>query len=247
MERESWLELERHLHFLLPMDPAERQAYLRQVCGEDSSMRLRVESWLSAENEMGSFLEAKPGVPKLTTPPEPGDDLPQLMEGQRFGAYRVKREIGRGGMSVVALAVHEDLGRHVAIKVIKQSMTSAETLQRFLSERQILANLNHPSIAQFHEGGTSEDGQPYFVMEYIEGEPIDRYCDRLRLSIDERLTLFRRVCRAAHYAHQNLVVHRDIKPSNILVTKKGVPKLLDFGIAKLLDPAPGHHRRLQTT
>ena len=124
----------------------------------------------------------------------------------------------------------------VAIKLIKRGMDTDAVLQRFRHERQILASLEHPNIARLLDGGTTGDGLPYFVMEYVDGEPIDDYCRARQLSLDQRLRLFREVCAAVSYAHQHLVVHRDIKPSNILVTTDGVPKLLDFGIAKLLDP-----------
>ena len=126
--------------------------------------------------------------------------------------------------------------KQVAIKLVNRGMDTDTILRRFMMERQILANLEHPNIARLLEGGTTEDGLPYFVMEYIEGEPIDEYCEAQQFTIAERLVLFRQVCAALQYAHQNLVVHRDIKPSNILVTAEGVPKLLDFGIAKLLSP-----------
>ncbi len=233
MTAELWQEVERHLLSLLTLTPREREAYLERVSRGDLVLRGLLESMLASEGEMGDFLEV-PIVSRVFG--QPPAELAELREGQRIGPYRVLREIGRGGMSVVCLALREDLHRQVAIKVIKRGMDSAEILQRFLTERQILANLNHPSIAQLYDGGTIADGLPYFVMEYVEGEPIDRYCDRRRLPIAERVELFRRVSAAVHYAHQNLVVHRDLKPSNILVTADGVPKLLDFGIAKVLDP-----------
>jgi serine/threonine protein kinase len=152
--------------------------------------------------------------------------------------HRVVRKIGGGGMGIVYLAQRQDdrFHRTVAVKVIKRGMDSEEILQRFDLERQVLAALNHPNIARLFEGGITGDGRPYFVLEYIEGESIDEYCDSHRLNTAERLQLFAQVCRAVHYAHQNLVVHRDLKPGNILVTRDGVPKLLDFGIAKLLNP-----------
>lgn len=161
------------------------------------------------------------------------------MEGDRIGPYRILREIGRGGMGKVYSAEREDqeFERRVAIKLISPGLHSASVAHRFRSERQILANLDHPNIAGLLDGGTAEDGRPYFVMELIEGTRIDEYCDSRRLTVRRRLELFGEVCAAVHYAHRNLVVHRDLKPANILVTEDGVPKLLDFGIAKLLDPA----------
>jgi eukaryotic-like serine/threonine-protein kinase len=130
----------------------------------------------------------------------------------------------------------DEYRKRVAIKLIKRGMDTEFVLRRFRNERQILAALDHPNIARLLDGGTSEDGLPYLVMEYIEGTPLDEYCDQRQLTIAERLQLFRQVCAAVHYAHQHLVIHRDLKPSNILVTADGTPKLLDFGIAKLLTP-----------
>ncbi|MDQ3799566.1 MAG: protein kinase, partial [Acidobacteriota bacterium] len=158
--------------------------------------------------------------------------------GKKIGVYRITKEIGRGGMGAVYLAVRDDreFQQNVAIKLIKRGMDSDQVLRRFRNERQILAALNHPNIARLLDGGTTDDGLPYFVMEYIEGLPITQYCDSNRLTVRERLQLFQQVCAAVYYAHQNLIIHRDIKPSNILVTEDGVPKLLDFGIAKLLNP-----------
>ncbi len=164
-------------------------------------------------------------------------------EGERIGPYRLIRPLGRGGMGEVFLATQEDADfeRYVAIKVIRRGLDTDDVLARFRSERRILASLAHPNIATLLDGGATLDGRPFFVMEYVEGEPLDRYCDRALLSIPERLRLFMQVCAAVHNAHQNLVVHRDLKPSNVLITADGVPKLLDFGIAKLLD-APGNER-----
>ncbi len=236
MAAERWQEIERHLLSVLTLSPAERQAYFDRACGEDREIRRTVESLLASEAEMGSFLEKPPAGGIRGTLLGSAVDVPAFEAGQCIGPYRILREIGRGGMSVVFLAEREDPSRQVALKVIKRGMDSDEIQRRFFDERQILAHLNHPSIAQLYDGGTTADGLPFFVMEHIEGEPIDRFCDRYRLSIDDRIELFRQVCTAVHYAHQNLVVHRDIKPGNILVTADGVPKLLDFGIAKLLDP-----------
>src|SRR5262249_8592769 len=151
-------------------------------------------------------------------------------------SYELVREIGEGGMGSVYLARRADdqFRQEVAIKVIRQGMSSEFVLQRFLSERQILASLEHPNIARLLDGGTSAAREPYFVLESVVGEPLIEYCDRRALSTFERVRLFVEVCKAVHYAHQNLVVHRDLKPGNILVTAEGVPKLLDFGIAKLV-------------
>ena len=158
--------------------------------------------------------------------------------GRRIGPYQTLREIGRGGMGVVWLATRADdaYQKQVAIKLVWPGPESGEVLRRFRQERQILANLEHPNIARMLDGGTTEEGWPYVVMEYIEGQSITHYCTAHQLSLNERLQLFRTVCDAVQYAHQNLVVHRDLKPGNILVTEGGTVKLLDFGIAKLLNP-----------
>jgi non-specific serine/threonine protein kinase/serine/threonine-protein kinase len=157
---------------------------------------------------------------------------------RRIGAYRLIRELGRGGMGAVYLASRADdqFEKLVAIKVVVRGLDTDFAIQRFRAERQILASLDHPNIARLLDGGTTTDGRPFFVMEYIEGKPIIEYSDENKLSIEDRLKLFRQVCSAVQYSHQNLVIHRDIKPSNILVTAEGVPKLLDFGIAKILNP-----------
>ncbi|HEX2139940.1 MAG TPA: serine/threonine-protein kinase [Woeseiaceae bacterium] len=164
-------------------------------------------------------------------------ESPSDAHGQRIGPWRIVRLLGSGGMGVVYLAERADdsFRQQVAIKLVRNRLVDPETEERLVGERQILASLNHPNIARLFDGGTTDEGTPYLVMEYIDGVPIDHYCDSRRLTIDERLQLFRTICSAVHYAHQNLVVHRDIKTANILVTRDGTPKLLDFGIAKLLD------------
>ena len=156
---------------------------------------------------------------------------------ETIGPYRIIRELGRGGMGAVYLAVREDdrFRRQVALKVIKRGMDTEEILRRFQLERQVLSALTHPNIARLLDGGAMDDGRPYFVLEYIEGQTIDAFCDANGLNVEQRLQLFQKVCSAVHYAHQNLVIHRDIKPHNILVTLEGEPKLLDFGIAKLIN------------
>jgi serine/threonine protein kinase/predicted negative regulator of RcsB-dependent stress response len=162
----------------------------------------------------------------------------ESIAGRHIGPYQVVRELGHGGMGAVYLAVRADdqFKQQVAIKLIKRGMDTDFIISRFRHERQILASFHHPNIAGLLDGGSTEDGLPYFVMEYIEGHPINTYCGNHRLPITERIKLFRQVCAAVHYAHQNLVIHRDLKPSNMLVTADGTPKLLDFGIAKILSP-----------
>ena len=159
----------------------------------------------------------------------------------RIGPYRLIREIGRGGMGTVLLAVRSDdaFQKRVAIKVLKRGMDTDAIVRRFRTERQILASLEHPNIAGLLDGGTTPEGLPYFAMEYVEGQPIDEHCDARQLDTTARLQLFRKICAAVQHAHQNLIIHRDIKPANVLVTADGTPKLLDFGIAKLLNPELG--------
>jgi serine/threonine protein kinase len=208
------------------LDGERRQAILDRECGRDEELRREVESLLLRYDARDT--RDVRGVVRGEQPPA---------HEERIGPYRVHHEIGRGGMGVVYVAQMEEgpLRRRVAIKVLKRGLDTQDILARFDRERQILAALNHPGIARLYDAGQTADGLPYLVMEHVEGIPIDRYCDRNRLHIRDRLELFRAVCDAVHHAHQNLVVHRDIKPSNILVTPAG-PKLLDFGIAKLVNP-----------
>src|SRR5260370_1357416 len=172
-----------------------------------------------------------------------------MEEGDRIGPYRVLRSVGVGGMGEVFLAERADaeFEQQVAIKVVYGGAVARSVQSRLKIERQILAQLDHPNIAHLLDGGSLPDGTAYIVMEYVDGIPIDVFCDSNRLDIVARLKLFQTVCAAVHYAHQNLIVHRDLKPSNILVTAPGVPKLLDFGIAKLLDERQAGHHTLAVT
>src|SRR5580658_9577627 len=171
------------------------------------------------------------------------------MEGDRIGPYRVLRTLGVGGMGEVFLAERADaeFDQRVAIKVVYGGSHTHAVQSRLKIERQILAQLDHPNIAHLLDGGTLPDGTVYIVMEYVDGLPIDEYCDANRLDVTARLRLFQVVCAAVHYAHQNLIVHRDLKPSNILVSGNGTPKLLDFGIAKLLDESQATHNTVAMT
>jgi len=235
------------------MTPELLPEYLNKACGDDAELRREVESLLASAGQSLDFL-AKP----IQDAAQAVAGQPNII-GQRIGPYRVLRALGKGGMGTVYLAARADdhYDRQVAIKLMHMGLGASESMQvRFRSERQILANLYHPNIARLLDGGvTSLDGAvgpptvPYLVMEYVDGVPIDEHCRRKSLSIDDRLRLFRVVCGAVEYAHNNLVVHRDIKPANILVSAAGVPKLLDFGIAKLLDPDLGDNplSRTKTT
>ena len=217
----------------LDQPPDQRAAWLEAHCS-DVALRAEVQALLAAHDDSGGILDGNAlnvaGPLISASPIRP-----------RIGPYRVLREIGRGGMGVVYLAERDDgqYRRRVAIKLLRTSPDADELHRRFVAERQILASLNHPNIAQLVDGGVTDEHFPYLVMEYVNGVPITTFCDRQRLGIDERLALFRDVCAAVHHAHQNLVIHRDIKPNNILVTDERRVKLLDFGIAKLLNPTLG--------
>jgi len=239
--REYWPEVKRVFHEALSRPEKERVAFLSTACGGDERVRVEVASLLAVhDGDGGDFLEES----ALDAAGEALAEEP--VEGRRIGPYRVLREIGRGGMGTVFLAERADgeVRKTVAIKLVSRGMDTDVITRRFRYERQILAELDHPHIARFLDAGT-EDGLPYFVMECVEGEPIDRYCESRHLSIEKRLDLFGSVCEAVEYAHRHLIVHRDLKPGNIFVTREGVPKLLDFGLAKLLDPdAPGERTAL---
>ncbi len=222
------------------METSRRAAFLDEACGADAALRARLESLLSHHDRAGSFLE-EPALGadfRLEKPATLEDESPPHDRGDRIGPFEIEGLIGAGGMARVYLARHADpeISKRAAIKVIRPGMDTEAVVGRFRIERRALANLDHPNIARFLEGGATPAGLPYLAMEFIEGEPIDVYCDRRKLTTTRRLELFRSVCAAVQYAHAKLVLHRDIKPGNILVTNEGVPKLLDFGIAKLLAP-----------
>ena len=219
----------------LSLQGPAREAYLREECDENPGFREEVDSLLTSHYQAGSqFLNAPDAALEKTSGMR---QRPPVQVGRRIGPYLVERAIGQGGMGEVFAGSRADgqYQKNVAIKLVRLGYDTSFILDRFRNERQILASLDHPNIAGLLDGGTTEDTIPYLVMELVEGVPIDCYCDSHKLSVTERLALFRQVCSAVEYAHQRLVIHRDIKPSNILVTKEGVPKLLDFGIAKILD------------
>ncbi|PYT32956.1 MAG: hypothetical protein DMG58_09170 [Acidobacteria bacterium] len=248
MTSERWKEVKELFASALEQDAGKRAAFLDDVCRGDQGLRREVESLLASHQEAGEFIE-KPAVSTDTCFPDPGDDGEDADIGRRIGSYRTVKEIGRGGMGSVYLSVRADdeFERRVAIKLIRRGMEIDFIVRRFRNERQILANLDHAYIARLLDGGTTEDGLPYFVMEYVDGKPIHRYCEDSQLPVAERLKLFEKVCEAVAYAHDHQVIHRDLKPGNILVTPDGAPKLLDFGIAKLLDPDVPAHSAEPTT
>ncbi|MEM7350450.1 MAG: serine/threonine-protein kinase [Acidobacteriota bacterium] len=231
MSPELWEQVQIVVDESLHLPVADRPAFLARACADQPELRREVDSLLAGAEDAQDFIED----PVFSLHADHEAEAAAAAE-QRIGHYRILSEVGSGGMGSVYLATRtDDYEKPVALKVLKRGMDTDEIVRRFEHERQILANLDHPNISKLLDGGTTEDGRPYFVMERVEGEPIDRYCDAAKLSTHQRLELFRQVCSAVHFAHQNLVVHRDLKPGNILVSEDGVPKLLDFGIAKLLE------------
>ena len=237
MNPERWQRVKGLLEEAIALDAAERRPYLVRACGDDPALQRELESLLASHEQAGTGFLNTPAadLSAAVAPPL------ATRAGRRIGVYQIGEKIGHGGMGEVYRAVRADgqYTKEVAIKLVRGGFDTGSVLERFRNERQILASLDHPNIARLLDGGTADDGVPYLVMELIEGTPIDQYCDAHQLSITQRLQIFRQVCWAVQYAHQRLVIHRDLKPSNVLVTENGTPKLLDFGIAKLLDPAGG--------
>jgi serine/threonine-protein kinase len=213
-----------------PAGPA-RGAFLERACAGEAELRAEVEAMLAADAASASILDASPEELASAVRLDGGAGR----GGRVIGPYRVLREIGRGGMGTVYLAEREDVQKRVALKVVRGELGAPEKLERFLLERRILARLEHPGIARLLDAGVTDDGTPWFAMEYVDGEPLTDYADRRRLPVSARLELFSQACSAVAYAHRSLLVHRDVKPSNILVSADGELKLVDFGIAKLLD------------
>jgi serine/threonine protein kinase/tetratricopeptide (TPR) repeat protein len=252
MTPERWQRINEIFHAALVLEDGERGAFILAQSAGDESLRGKVAALLASHEQVGEFIQGSvfSGAAQLLV-----EEESEAMIGQSIGLYEIDREIGRGGMGSVYLATRNDdqFQQQVAIKVVRRGMDTDLVLAHFRNERQILAGFDHPNIARLFDGGSTGTGLPYFIMEHIEGQAIDEYCDSQRLSTAARLELFRTVCGAVQYAHQHLVIHRDIKPSNILVTSTGVPKLLDFGIAKLLHseatqgtPTTGMLQRLMT-
>ncbi len=234
MTEQRFFQVRRLFEAALEWEPKTRSAFLAQTCPGDSDLLDEVQRLLQAHEQTKGLL----GHLLLHTPEALGL-LPfsRSMEGRRLGPYRIERQIGHGGMGVVYLAFRADgaFRKQFALKILQSSLANENLVTRFRREREILGSLNHPHIAHLIDAGVTEEALPYYVMEYIEGQSIHAYCDERQLNITQRIELFRTVCEAVQYAHQNLIVHRDLKPSNILVTSNGTVKLLDFGIAKFLD------------
>jgi tetratricopeptide (TPR) repeat protein len=237
MQADRWERIKEVFSAALERDCAERQAYLEQACAADVALRAEVESLLQAHDDTGDFIE-RPAAQRAF-----GLDLdppPPSWIGRRVGAYRIVAEIGRGGMSEVYRAVRADDEYHkeVAVKVLLGGYASGWLVERFKAEKQILATLDHPNIARILDGGSTADGLPYLVMDFIKGQPLDEFCRNRQLPVKERLQLFQTLCSAVQYVHQHLMVHGDLKCNNVLVTDDGSVRLLDFGVARLIHTAP---------
>ena len=232
MDKQRFSKTQELFDLALEMNISEQEKFLNEMCKDDQELKNEVLSLLKSFNNNDDFLE-KP----LELTAETSEILTDPFIGKQIGKYIIDSEAGFGGMGVVYAGYRNDkeFEQKVAIKILKHGITSDYLLKRFQIERQTLANLQHRFIAKLLDGGSTDDGLPYLVMEYIEGTPITEYCGKNKLSIDGQIELFRKVCMAVQYAHQNLIIHRDIKPGNILVINDGTPKLLDFGIAKLID------------
>src|SRR5208283_1705929 len=231
----TWIQVREILDEALQIPAEDRSRYLDHACPQPE-LRRYVDSLIISYDKADEFLE-RPAL-DLHAEPWSEPELAQLWVGRRIGAYLIEKEIGEGGMGTVFQAVRADdeYQKRVAIKLVKGGFASSSAIARFKAERQILAGLEHSNIARLMDGGRTEEGYPYLVMELVDGVAIDEYCDAHKLTINQRMQLFRAVCDAVQFAHQNLIIHRDLKPGNILVTEDGIPKLLDFGIAKLLGP-----------
>lgn len=220
----------------IDLPPDERLAFVDRECGDDHALASRVRAMLAADDADTPLVGVSPRdlAGMLTSVPDE-----HRLEGRTIGQYRIIRLLGRGGMGAVFLARRDDVAKDVALKVVAGGLASPERLQRFLTERRVLARLDHPHITRLLDAGVDDDGTPWFAMELVDGLRIDRYCATNNLDVGRRLRLGEQVCRAVGFAHRNLIVHRDLKPSNILVTPDGEPRLLDFGIAKLLEETSG--------
>ena len=234
MTQKFWKEVREIVNEALDLPTEVRAEYLSKACADRPELRAEVESLLELEVPAKDFIE----TPALVAGEEGEDREEATFEGEveQIGPYRILRKVGEGGMARVYEGQRqEEVQLKVAIKVIKPRLARREVLWRFKHERQILASLDHSNIARLRDAGTTDEGLPYFVMDLVDGIRLDHYCDEKKLGVRDRVELFLKVCSAVSYAHGKMVVHRDLKPGNILVAPTGEPKLLDFGIAKLLE------------
>lgn len=236
MNAERWKQVDAILDEVLEIAPSDRSVFLNNKCGDDENLRYHVKKLLARIEKAEDFLEASPVESVFRAFDE---ESSENLIGKQIGVYRLIRLIGQGGMGSVFLAsrIDKEFRKEVAVKIVSSLWHSDEIKDNFRRERQILARLEHENIARLLDGGTTDDGIPFLVMEYVEGLPVTKYCKTKTFSVKETLLLFLRICEAVKYAHQNLIIHRDLKPSNIMITEDGTPKLLDFGVAKLLNPA----------
>jgi WD40 repeat protein/serine/threonine protein kinase len=236
MNAERWKQVDAILDAVLEIAPSDRSAFLDDKCGGDENLRLQVKKLLATIEKAEDFLEAAPVESVFRVFAE---ESSENLIGRQIGVYRLIRLIGQGGMGSVFLAsrIDKEFRKEVAVKIVSSLWHSDEIKDNFRRERQILARLEHANIARLLDGGTTDEGIPFLVMEYVEGLPVTKYCKSKKFSVKEKLLLFLKICEAVKYAHQNLIIHRDLKPSNIMITEDGTPKLLDFGVAKLLNPA----------
>jgi serine/threonine protein kinase len=258
MTPNNWERAKELFAAALALDPSQRASFLAENCRDDT-LRRQVEKLLLDYREAGSFLDDPVLNPRIKEPSIPAGirqeeaprspqsaellttatsvDAEDPMVGRQLGDYKLVRRVGQGGMAAVFLAVRADdeYRKQVAVKLVQPGLGDRDLSNRFRNERQTLAALDHPNIVKLLDGGSTSEGLPFLVMDYVEGSPIDEYCDQHKLSVDDRLRLFGKVCDAVQYAHHKLVVHRDLKPSNIMVVADGTPRLLDFGIAKVLN------------
>lgn len=262
MSPERWKKIEEIFQEALDRKPSERQKFIEENCDTDAELRAEVEKLVARFESDEEFLESPVWTDSILLQKSLKQQIASSLDeeisfsstksgsliGKKIGVYRLTQELGKGGMGMVYLAERTDGEFHqkVAVKLIKRGMDTDFIIKRFRHERQILATLNHPNIAQLLDGGTTNDDLPYFVMEFIEGVPVNRYCEKKNSNLRQKLELFLSICSAISYAHKRKIIHRDIKPSNILVTEDNIPKLLDFGIAKILDPESAEEAITQT-
>lgn len=244
MDKREWEQIESIVDGALERHGKERMAYINDQCGDNKQLKKQVTEYLNAIEQSIGFLEnddVQKGLLIDDFIKDPNTPASSLI-GEVIGNYKITKLIGYGGLGSVFLAKRADgkFQHQVALKVLRRGMDTPKNISRFQLKREILAELSHPNIAQLYDGGVTEDGLPYLIMEYIDGTPIDNYCNQQKLSLKQRLSLFEEICDAVQYAHNNLIIHRDLKPANIMVTETGVVKILDFGISKLIREDTGH-------
>ncbi|MGF1671205.1 MAG: serine/threonine protein kinase, partial [Balneolaceae bacterium] len=254
MTKDRWKTVTSIVDLILEAKPGDQQKIIDNECGHDPELIREVKKFLfsieNSESLWDDLLKSnKILANELTESGALLDDTTTSFIPEQIGVYKLIRLIARGGMGDVFLAERNDgqFKRTVALKILRRELISENYTQRFITEREILSSLDHPNIARLYDGGFTNDGRPYLVMEYIDGEPITSFCTRNECSAEKKLDLFIQICQAVHYAHTNLIVHRDLKPDNIFVTTGGVVKILDFGIAKILDTELSPEMLVQTS